>query len=169
MKAVFLLLVAVFTCGFIIETPESRREAARAERRWKKDVKAKFDFAALREFLVKTISETKQFEGIDLTATRLDPNWKFSGSSLTCGDWTFTFGGEDENFQFTYTYADQKFIALKCAREKKHSFRLLQIYKDEWIILEAMKGPNQALQPTRMLVTFRAYARPAPSTRVADL
>ena len=29
--------------------------------------------------------------------------------------------------------------------------------------------PNQALQPTRMLVTFRAYARPAPSTRVADL
>jgi hypothetical protein len=31
------------------------------------------------------------------------------------------------------------------------------------------KKPNQALQPTRMLVTFRAYARPAPSTRVADL
>ena len=29
--------------------------------------------------------------------------------------------------------------------------------------------PNQALQPTRMLVTVRAYARPAPSTRVADL
>ena len=29
--------------------------------------------------------------------------------------------------------------------------------------------PNQALQPTRMLVTFRAYAQPAPSTRVADL
>ena len=29
--------------------------------------------------------------------------------------------------------------------------------------------PNQALQPTRMLVTVRADARPAPSTRVADL
>ena len=29
--------------------------------------------------------------------------------------------------------------------------------------------PNQALQPTRMLVTIRAYARLAPSTRVADL
>jgi len=29
--------------------------------------------------------------------------------------------------------------------------------------------PNQALQPTRMLVTFCAYAQPAPSTRVADL
>jgi len=29
--------------------------------------------------------------------------------------------------------------------------------------------PNQALQPTRMLVTVRAYARLAPSTRVADL
>ena len=28
---------------------------------------------------------------------------------------------------------------------------------------------NQALQPTRMLVTFCAYAQPAPSTRVADL
>jgi len=31
------------------------------------------------------------------------------------------------------------------------------------------KTPNQALQPTRMLVTVRADARPAPSTRVADL
>ena len=31
------------------------------------------------------------------------------------------------------------------------------------------EGANQALQPTRMLVTFRACARPAPSTRVADL
>ena len=31
------------------------------------------------------------------------------------------------------------------------------------------EGPNQALQPTRMLVTFHAYAWPAPSTRVADL
>ena len=28
---------------------------------------------------------------------------------------------------------------------------------------------NQSLQPTRMLVTFHAYAWPAPSTRVADL
>ena len=32
-----------------------------------------------------------------------------------------------------------------------------------------LEGPNQALQPTRMLVTFCAYAQPAPSTRVADL
>ena len=32
-----------------------------------------------------------------------------------------------------------------------------------------MIEPNQALQPTRMLVTFCAYAQLAPSTRVADL
>jgi len=32
-----------------------------------------------------------------------------------------------------------------------------------------VKTANQALQPTRMLVTFCAYAQPAPSTRVADL
>ncbi len=29
--------------------------------------------------------------------------------------------------------------------------------------------PNEALEPTRMLVTVRAYARPAPSTRAAQL
>ena len=33
----------------------------------------------------------------------------------------------------------------------------------------SLMKPNQALQPTRMLVTFCAYAQPAPSTRVADL
>ena len=32
-----------------------------------------------------------------------------------------------------------------------------------------MFEPNQALQPTHMLVTIRAYARLAPSIRVADL
>ena len=42
------------------------------------------------------------------------------------------------------------------------SRRVLQMY-------QSAHSPNQALQPTRMLVTFRAYARPAPSTRVADL
>ena len=36
-------------------------------------------------------------------------------------------------------------------------------------VIVGRQKPNQALQPTRMLVTFRAYARPAPSTRVADL
>jgi len=30
-------------------------------------------------------------------------------------------------------------------------------------------GPNQSLQPTHMLVTDRAFARSAPSIRVADL
>ena len=45
---------------------------------------------------------------------------------------------------------------------------------DHWKIVSCevdgvARVPNQALQPTRMLVTFRADARPAPSTRVADL
>jgi len=39
------------------------------------------------------------------------------------------------------------------------------------VVIAIMTGkePNQALQPTRMLVTDRADARSAPSTRVADL
>jgi hypothetical protein len=37
------------------------------------------------------------------------------------------------------------------------------------LIAGLKKRPNQALQPTRMLVTDRADARSAPSTRVADL
>ena len=37
------------------------------------------------------------------------------------------------------------------------------------LVFDYRSWPNQALQPTRMLVTIRAYARLAPSTRVADL
>ena len=40
------------------------------------------------------------------------------------------------------------------------SRRVFQMYR-------CAHTPNQALQPTRMLVTFHAYAWPAPSTRVA--
>lgn len=147
MKAVLLIFMALLTCGFVIETPESRRDAVRAGKRWRTEVKAKFDFPALHQFLVKTVAETKQFEGIDLTAARLEPKLKFAGSSLTCGDWLFMFGGKNEIFEFTYTYADQKFVALKCVREKKDSFRLLQVYKDNWIILEAMNKPGQRPVP----------------------
>ena len=45
----------------------------------------------------------------------------------------------------------------------------LEFVIDRILAASAVPKPNQALQPTRMLVTFRAYARPAPSTRVADL
>src|SRR5690606_23090339 len=42
-----------------------------------------------------------------------------------------------------------------------------------WVFLRRgvsmKKRPNQALQPTRVLVSFCADAQPAPSTRVADL
>lgn len=136
MKTILLIFVAALSCGFVIETPESRREAAQAEKRWQKDVEAKFDFSALRDFLLKTVAENKGFEDVDLTVPRLDAKWKFAGSSLTCGDWLFAFGGKDENFEFSYTYSNPKFIALKCVREKKNSFRLRQIYKDEWVLLD---------------------------------
>jgi hypothetical protein len=135
MKVALILCAAVFACGFIIDTPETRREAAKLEKRWQKEVKEKFDFPALREFLVQVIAEKQRFDGVDLKAARLAARWKFAGTSMTCGDWLFTFGAKEEVFEFAYTYADQKFVVLKCAREKKNSFRLLQIYKDEWIIL----------------------------------
>ena len=45
----------------------------------------------------------------------------------------------------------------------------LEFVIDRVVAASSVKRPNQALQPTRMLVTFCAYAQPAPSTRVADL
>jgi len=39
----------------------------------------------------------------------------------------------------------------------------------ELIGLQMNNWPNKALEPTRMLVTSRAYARAAPSTRAAQL
>jgi hypothetical protein len=135
MKAVLILCAAFLACGFMIDTPETRREAAKIEKQWEKEVKEKFDFDALHEFLKRTVAEKKQFEGVDLTAARLDAKWKFVGMSMTSGDWQFTYGSKEEIFDYTYTYADHKFVALKCARQEKDSFRLLQIYKDEWIVL----------------------------------
>jgi hypothetical protein len=56
-------------------------------------------------------------------------------------------------------------------RGSMEDWQLKRISKalEKLLATHADKKPNQALQPTRMLVTFRAYARPAPSTRVADL
>ena len=67
-------------------------------------------------------------------------------------------------------------VYVSSSRHLIQGGRTLRMVHDgkQWKIGEGLQlmwrsGPNQALQPTRMLVTFRACARPAPSTRVADL
>ena len=62
--------------------------------------------------------------------------------------------------------------------QRERSVVTLAVGGSAWLVKEARAAlrmklcppePNQALQPTRMLVTIRAYARLAPSIRVADL
>ncbi len=130
-----LICAALLACGFVIDTPETRREAAKMEKRWQKEARSSFDFRALHRFLGKVVSERKQFEDVDLTKAKLSSRWSFAGMALKSGDWLFTFRSKEDEFVFTYTYAEPKYLEIKCVREAKDSYRLLEIRKDEWIIL----------------------------------
>lgn len=135
MKAMLLICAALLTCGFVVDTTATRREAAKMEKRWQKEARSSFDFRALHRFLERVVSEKKQFEDIDLTQAKLGLRWSFAGMALKSGDWLFTFRSKEDEFVFTYTYAEPKYLEIKCVRVAKDSFRLVEIRKDEWIIL----------------------------------
>jgi hypothetical protein len=138
MKAVLLIFAALFACGFILETPESKKAQADAERKWKKEVVADYDRSALLQFLRNAIAEKKQFEGIDLAKVRIGRRWKFKSMSMVCGDWVFVRPlGTKDGFEIQYADDKEKYVAFECIREERDRFRLVRIYKDEWILLDA--------------------------------
>ena len=154
MKAILIICIGLLCCGFMIDTPESRREAARAERAWRKEAKARFDLKALHAFLSEAVAAQRVIEGVDLTAARINRKWKPASMSMVCGDWIFTFRSKEDQFELTYSFSKDEFVAFECRRKDKSSFEVVRVYKDEWIILSAKGGeerqPKQALQTTPM-------------------
>jgi hypothetical protein len=174
MKRTLIALVALSLCAmaharFEIPTPESKKAAAAWERKLRRD----FDFARLHDFLLRMIAEQKRFEGVDLESSAVGDKWRvnYSDRILSCGSWMFRRDEKGTGFQLRhYPGEGDREVMLVCERESRRSFRLIEVrWGSVTLFLARDEEPNQALQPTRMLVTFRALARPAPSTRVADL
>ena len=147
MKVACIIILSLLSLGFIIETPESRREQERQHAAWRKQFKRAYDLAALRAFLVEQVKATGQIEGVDISKSRIADQWSLDGGVAQCGDWLVLGEVGVADFTFQWTYADipnsdrsgglSKSVRLLCRRDAKDRFRFLSASKseDEYVIL----------------------------------
>ena len=141
MLRVFLIaVIAVLTCGFIVETDEQRKKNERMAREWAKTIQTRYDLAALNSFLKKTVAEKKRWEDIDLTKPKIGDKWTVRVMAMNSGNWNFTTPDpKKDKFSLSFTHrseGDSRWdITLHCIRKSKDVFELVEITNDEWIIL----------------------------------
>jgi len=67
MKHILILLLAFYSCGFVVMTPESRAELIRASIRWRREVVSHYDTSSLHAFLKECIAKNPQIDGVQLS------------------------------------------------------------------------------------------------------
>jgi hypothetical protein len=147
MKTVSVLFFALLSLGFIIDTPEARRERELQHKAWRHQMGSRYDFPALRKFVAQQIKAIGRVEGIDLSKSTLGARWSLEGGVAQCGDWRFMGDSQKAEFTLSWTYADipnptegggiWKIISLHCVRKAndRFEFRSASRSEDEYVIL----------------------------------
>ena len=113
------------------ETPAQRELREKDERAWATTIAGRYDLEALLLFLKLTVAERKNWRGVDLTKPRISSKWIIRGRGMSSGDWSF-YAHEPENSSFTFAFLDGgHWISLKCVRDGKKSFRLIDITREK--------------------------------------
>ncbi len=118
-------------CGCIHQlTPEEVvRAMAQREHAWKESLLSRYDLDELLAFLRKTIVETKQWNGLDLSTARVESAWTIGDCKMYSGDWYFgTFDIEKDDFILSTNFLREGYaLDIKCIREGKNKFRIVSI------------------------------------------
>jgi hypothetical protein len=147
MRALAVILLSVLSLGFIIETPETRRDQERTEKKWHKELSAHFDFGELRGFLMREIRAHPQVDGVELSKAKIGRKWSPTGIARSCGDWLFVADSPDAmRFKITWAYEKneakdglilERSVTFYCVRNSKTEFSVDRVERsdDELVVL----------------------------------
>jgi len=137
MKALLLVFIAALSCGFLVLTPEEGRELNEARRQWHRDVEDRYNRKALQAFLLSSIRETKEIEGIDVQ--EILAGRKFSHRDDFClgsGRWVFVSKDpKSDSFELRATAGSRGWAVFACKREGIKAFKVERTYVDSFIQL----------------------------------
>jgi hypothetical protein len=132
MKKIIVVLLVISSLGFIVETPEMRRERERSDRAWQKAVAKSVDLPALRLFLIDHVSKNPVCDGVELNRALITKRWKPEGMALSCGDWYLVLDGpDDKDIELLWTYEEfrrpdrtliHRVVEISVHREGRSSF-----------------------------------------------
>jgi hypothetical protein len=131
--------------------------------RWTIAVTDRYDFAALSDFVNKTIQAPYDWQGLDVSK-RYAQQWGFRpGECMLVGD-NWIFGSpdpKDNSFvlitSFPQRNSKSKDVTLHCWRRARDSFEVVHIeIVERELDIGLLKRPNKAPEPTPASVTPRA-------------
>ena len=122
------------SCSHVLTPVEVQRAVERRDRAWRESVSSRYDLVELAAFLQRTITERKIWKGTDLTSAKVGTSWMIGGGSMVSGDWYFsTPNPEKDEFTLRASFRrEERTLNLKCVREDKSKFRLLDIETEEF-------------------------------------
>jgi len=148
MRKLFVLILALASCGFAVLTPESRRKLSRERRNWHSCVSRRFDSTALHSFLVGEMLKVQQFNGVDLKHIRIGSTFAPDKERFCLVDSEWIFVCPDPNrddFELRSIGRFEGRIVFHCVRKEKRIFQLTEISSDDVIWLcppPYVFGPN---------------------------
>jgi len=106
----------------------------------------RYDLAAVSDFLRTVISDHPTFEGVNLSATRVEDEWKREriapGSRMRSADWViYDVERGDDRFDLYFMFDSDggRSVTVQAKRLSKERFQFLGLTIDEWVELPEMK------------------------------
>ena len=126
----FLLLAAVVQAA-----------PADHERKIVKEMNERYDFPVLTTFLKQVIHDHPVFEGVSLTATRIDASWRFEPVDpprrMRNGDWVVWDQKDQEgHFDLYFKFDPTHSVTIEAKRLARDRFELVALSLDEWVKMQ---------------------------------
>lgn len=138
MKTLFLLLAALLTCGFVVQTPESRKALEQARQQWHRETASRYDKKALHAFLLGEIANHPEIEGASLQAIPADAKFRPTKDLFywKAGQWLFvTKDPARDLFELRGYLPKNGWVVLRCKRETRGKFTLVEALIDSTVVL----------------------------------
>lgn len=152
------ILAALLIVGLFAGCAAAKRQSRTAESDHASEAHMhdRYDLVAISAFLRGVISEHPTFEGVSLTSTRLQDQWKREriapGNRMRSGDWViYDVEQGDDRFDlyFMYDRAGGRCVTVQAQRLSKDHFQFLGLALDEWVELSDWRWrANQPVEPT---------------------
>jgi hypothetical protein len=140
MRGILIVFLAALSLGFYVESPDATRQRKREEKTWRRDIGRAYDMEALHRFFETQLQALAEVDGVAFSKSSVDRKWKFEGTSLVCGSWSFRADVKTAEFSISWVYDEAKrddgsslirSVVLRCRRTSRKTFELIRASREE--------------------------------------
>ncbi len=138
-RSLLAVITLVFLCqGSMAQAADADCQIHCVERKWYQSLWFRYNFGALRKFLITQVKTHPEVDGASLSGLTVGRKWqKVAGGSRACGAWLFWDNRDDpKQFYISCTYATEhppdaprvyKNITFRCERISRSKFKMIEV------------------------------------------